>query len=332
MGFCCKVVVKKGGMALGEEKVVDLVFIGHLTLDDTVLPSGKTHYDSLGGAALYSAAGANLWSNQVGLVSRIGTDYDPSYLQQLTKFGINTCGVTRHHVPNIHIWALYDRNGHRYFIPQKGGGSYIDLAPVSNEIPSTYMKTAKGYHIAPMPLPCQEKIIEKLSTLEAVITIDPHHEWLEQKYHDRWKRLLEKVDIFLPSEDEFMTFWGISRQDDPDMYKDYIRRTASLGPKIVVLKLGEKGALIYNKEKQVFYRVPSIAKNVVDVTGGGDAFCGGFLSGYLQTNSTLAAAMCGTVSSSFVIEDFGSLHMFHLEKAQIQERLTNLETKVINFN
>jgi sugar/nucleoside kinase (ribokinase family) len=308
-----------------QEKEVELVFIGHLTLDDTVLPNGKTNFDSLGGAALYSAAGATIWANKTGLVSRIGKDYNPSFLE---SFGIDTRGVARHNLPNIHIWALYDRNGNRYFIPQKGGGNYLDLAPVPGEIPMEYLQSAKGYHIAPMPLPCQEKVIESLTLLNAVISVDPHHEWLDAHYHERWKRLLERVDFFLPSEDEFIAFWGIAKDDNPDVYKEWILKTAALGPRIVVLKLGEKGALIYNSMEDSFYRVPTAAEHVIDVTGGGDAFCGGFLSGYIKTGDTLTAALYGTVSSSFVIEDFGPLHMFHVKKSKIQERLTNLKLKM----
>ncbi|MFJ5717886.1 carbohydrate kinase family protein [Neobacillus sp. NPDC093127] len=307
-----------------DNKAVDLVFIGHLTLDDTVLPSGKTNYDSLGGAALYSAAGANLWSNRVGLVSRVGHDYSPSYLKQLENFGIDTTGISRNDQPNIHIWALYDRDGHRYFIPQQGGGNYLDMAPVSSEIPMTYLQSAKGFHIAPMPLPCQEEIVEKLSMLQALVTLDPHHEWLDPEYHERWKRLLERVDIFLPSEDEFITFWGIAKENDPDRYKEWIRKTAAMGPGIVVLKLGGKGVLLYHSINDTFHHVPSAAEKVVDVTGGGDAFCGGFLCGYIQTSDTMRAAMYGAVSASFVIEDFGPLHMFEIGELQILDRLSKL--------
>ncbi|HEY2421847.1 MAG TPA: PfkB family carbohydrate kinase [Neobacillus sp.] len=308
-----------------EEKEVDLVFIGHLTLDDTVLPNGKTNFDSLGGAALYSAAGANLWSKQLGLVSRIGNDYDPTILENL---GIDTTGVAAHCQPNIHIWALYDRSGHRYFIPQKGGGNYLDMSPVPNEIPMIYLQSARGYHIAPMPLPCQEKMVETLSLLDAIITVDPHHEWLEPEYFERWNKMLARVDIFLPSEDEFTTFWGIPKEDDPEKYKEWIIKTAKLGPRIVVLKLGEKGVFIYDSFDDVFYSVPSVAEKVVDVTGGGDAFCGGFLSGYILTSDTLTAALYGTVSSSFVIEDFGPLHMFHLQDNQIENQLSKLKLKI----
>lgn len=309
------------------DKTVELVFIGHLTLDDTVLPSGKTNYDSLGGAALYSVAGANLWSNNTGLVSRVGYDYSSSNLSLLKSFGIDTTGITCHDQPNIHIWALYDRHSHRYFIPQKEGSNYIDMAPIPSEIPMKYLQSAKGFHIAPMPLPCQETVVETLSLLQGIITVDPHHEWLEPQYRERWKRLLEYVDIFLPSEDEFITFWGISKETNPERYKEWMKKTAALGPSIIALKLGEKGVILYSSGEDTFYHVPSAAENVVDVTGGGDAFCGGFLSGYVQSSDVMTAALYGTISSSFVIEDFGPLHMFHIEEQQVQDRLSKLKVK-----
>jgi cytidine kinase len=315
-------------MVLEKVQAAELIFIGHLTLDDTVLPNGKTHFDSLGGAALYSASGAKLWGKQVGIVSRTGSDYNPSYLQELNDFGINTIGIEGHDLPNIHIWALYDRQGNRYFIPQAGTGNYFDLAPQAHEIPTEYIESAKGYHIAPLPLPVQEKMVETLAATGRIITIDPHHEWLDRQYFHRWSRLLRNIDVFLPSEDEFTAFWNINKQEHPDQYKDYIIETTKLGAKIVVLKLGEKGVIIYNSEEEQFYRVPSIAVNVIDVTGGGDAFCGGFLSGYVKTNDTMTAALYGTVSSSFVIEDFGPMHMFALDRSQIQTRLKLLEEKI----
>ena len=111
------------------------IFVGHLMLDDVVLSDGSTRFNSPGGAALYAASGAYLWENSLGFLSKIGYDYSPENFDKLIGYGLDLSGIKRVKGPSIHIWALYDQKGYRYFIPQTGGGTYEDLSPSPEDIP-----------------------------------------------------------------------------------------------------------------------------------------------------------------------------------------------------
>src|SRR6056297_2835642 len=305
-------------------ETVNTVTIGHLTLDDVVLPNGETHFDTPGGAALYAAGGVFLWEDKVGLVSRIGKDYEQKNINYLKELGLNLVGAKKVNKPNIHIWALYDRNENRYFIPQKDGGKYEELAPTPKEIPEQYKKEAAGFHIAPMPLICQEKVLNALPE-DKIITVDPHHEWVDSEYKTRWENILKKVNVFLPSEEEFMIFWEIEKKDNLHDYKTYLKQTSNLGPEYVVLKVGSRGVVFYDRYKDEFHHIPSIADKIVDVTGAGDAFCGGFLSGIIQKGDPYKAAMRGIVASSIVLEDFGVMHLLEADNKLVKKRKEKLK-------
>ena len=172
----------------------------------------------------------------------------------------------------------------------------------------------------------QESVLEKISTSEKIITLDPHHEYVGPAYWERWKKILSKVHIFFPSEDEFICLTGIDKKlSDINEYKPYLEKMSEMGPAIIPLKLGERGVLLYDGVKKKFYHVPTVAEKVVDVTGAGDAFAGGFLSGYLQTGDPFIAAMYGTVSSSIVLENFGALFAFGYDKNIAKKKLDNLK-------
>ncbi len=305
-------------------ETVKAVTVGHLTLDDIVLPTGETHFDTPGGAALYSAGGAFLWEHNIGLVSRVGKDYDQENIKYLKKLGLDLKGAQQVDNPNIHIWALYDRNNNRYFIPQKEAGKYKELAPTPDEIPKNYIYEADGFHLAPMPFQCQEKVIGALPH-DRLITVDPHHEYVDSQFRSRWENILEKVDVFLPSEEEFMDFWQIKKKEDIKEYRYYLKKTSHLGPQYVVLKIGKRGIVFYDKNKDQYDHIPSIAENIVDVTGAGDAFCGGFLSGILQTDDIFEAAIRGTVASSIVLENFGVMDLLETEPRKVEERMKKLK-------
>ncbi len=87
--------------------------------------------------------------------------------------------------------------------------------------------------------------------------------------------------------------------------KEQLRTLAQLGPKVVALRQGKDGALLYERESDQFWRVPAAPAQVVDVTGAGNAFCGGLLVGWLETDDIRQAAAQASVSAAFAIEQIG---------------------------
>jgi len=97
------------------------------------------------------------------------------------------------------------------------------------------------------------------------------------------------------------------------------------GPRIVVVKAGDRGALVYERDTRRRTHVPAYPARVADVTGAGDSFCGGFMVGLAETGDAIRAAMYGAVSASFVIEGFGALYAIHHSREEAEEHLQRLE-------
>ena len=116
----------------------------------------------------------------------------------------------------------------------------------------------------------------------------------------RLKSMISGVEIFLPSEVEVKMM--LSHQD----WAVAAQELAAMGPRIVVIKRGEKGVLVYDRENDMYFKQSPIPGEVVDTTGAGDAFCGGFMAAYLHDPQDLPkAARAGSISALFAISSFG---------------------------
>ncbi len=297
---------------------MQLVFIGHLTIDDVIFFGKPAMPDCPGGAALYSASGAYMWQHDgISLISRLGTDFDTGFLKE-AKLDLRGVKIFDE-IPTIHLFTLYDRKNLRYFIVQRWAGSYDRMAPTPDDFPAELNKAENCFHIAAFPLPRQQAMIEAVPE-GAILSVDPHHDYIYPEQHDIWNRLLKKITVFQPSEDELIRFFSIPAQPDIKSYLPYMKRLSDKGPRIIVLKLGERGALGYDAEADSFAFVPAVKTPVVDVTGCGDCFCGGFMASYIKSNDLKRSLICGSVSASFNITHYGVTDNFLIPLSAVEKR------------
>jgi ribokinase len=143
------------------------------------------------------------------------------------------------------------------------------------------------------------------------------------RLHSRVEALLQNLDVFLPSEMEVRSLMteGV---DLGDAAVEFARH----GPRVVVIKMGDRGALVYERDSNRRTHVPPYPARVVDVTGAGDSFCGGFMVGLATTGDPIRAALYGTVSASFAIEGYGALHALNANPAEVRQRLVYLEQAI----
>jgi ribokinase len=132
------------------------------------------------------------------------------------------------------------------------------------------------------------------------------------------RRLLNRVDAFMPSEAEAQTLMPGYQP------RTFCREIAARGPKLVILKQGDHGVTLYERERNLLFQVRPYPATVNDLTGAGDSFCGGFAVGYLETGNALEGVIYGTVSASFIIEGFGGLHALEVTREQAEERLAEV--------
>ena len=297
-----------------------VVVVGDLTIDDIVLPDGSTHMASIGGDCLYAALGARLWEPRVGVVTRRGDDFPVAASTGLQKLGICLDGVVDIPGPTIRNWVIYETDGRRHWAYRTAPGRAAEVAVRPEDLPASWLtaRPAPVVHVAAMPIDAAERIVESVRrhAPEATIMVDTHEDYV-RTHRDQLLRLAARVDVFLPSREELVDLVGY---DDPPRALQEL--WAKEGAPLVVAKMGKDGVLLWDRDRSAVIPIEATAARIVDETGAGDAFCGGFAAGIAQDLDPLEAARRGTVSAAFAIEGFGSLALASVSPANAAARLS----------
>jgi sugar/nucleoside kinase (ribokinase family) len=294
----------------------ELVVMGNLLVDDIILQDGTTLMGEPGGAVLHVALAASLWGTRVGLVSVAGDDYPRATLQALAERGVDLAGVRDLGRPGGRAWLLHEA-GVRRVIHHLDCPSHEDVSPLLIDIPDAY-GAARAFHLAPMPITRQQQLAAGLaaracavsSPPPAFVSLDPY-ELLRDESLSQWSNVLEHVDGFFPSEDEVR----FSGEAEPAL-----RQVAGKRLRFVALKRGVHGGQLLDLHTGLAPKWTAHAEQTVDVTGAGDAFVGGFLSGFLASGDPQRGIDQGVVAASFAIEDWGARGLLAATPAQANGR------------
>lgn len=296
-----------------------LYVLGNFTIDDIVYHRSSAAWDVPGGNALYSALGARTWLHEVGLIARLGDDYPEACLGALGERGI-VLAIRRVDGPNIHNWALYEDGATHRFVDHARSGGHDDMSIRPEDIDERH-RGADGYHVASMPTEIQLDLVRALKRPSTLVSVDPHVDHV-RPHDETLERILGAIDLFLPSREEAERCYGADRPEEA------ARSFAAAGPRAVAIKLAEEGSLVYDRDSRRLVHVPAIPVSVVDVTGAGDAYCGGFLAGMLLTGDAVEAALFATVSASYVVESSGALGVRVATPDDARSRLESLRGMV----
>jgi len=335
-----------------QPRPVSYVALGPFTRDYQIGARGELFFEVggpgvLGGGAAWAMASMRIWARRVGVVSRISPTYPSSWIHRIESAGIDTRGLRMmNDVPAELVFGRYFENGNReaynpltvfpvMSLPVSEEARHwgaLDLAsqvevirqlsPTVKDIPEDYFR-ARAFHIAPMPWPLQIPFVQRLREHSILITLDPGPHYIKSVSTDELAGLLANVDVFMPSEGEVYSHFGTGAN-----LEDCARQLAHLGPPVVVIKRGTQGSIVYERETERVYRIPIYPARTTDATGAGDAYCGGFLVGLIETDDLLAAARYGTVSASFAVESLGALQLLDIERSTAQERLNWFEKQM----
>jgi ribokinase len=308
---------------------LDLFAIGGFTLDDVVLPDGTCDRQIPGGNALYSALGAHLWRRQgVAPVSWYGSDYPSAHLGQLSEAGIDVSFLSRAETPSVHLWVLYEPNGKRQIHYQHGSGRLTELdAAVRRATPalSPHLADGASVHVAALPVGLQREIRTRLGQMPGHVTLDSIEAVgsVGGDLASYWEgSVLDGITAFLPSQDEFDVIRG------QQSVTEAARRLIERGVSHVVVKRGDSGVDLYDPAVSSWHHLPAYPTHAVDPTGAGDAFCGGFSAGLLETDDVVESILRGAVSASFAVEAVGGLHMLEVSVDRAHRRLSELRGEV----
>ena len=294
-----------------------LCTIGALTIDDLVFwPSGETVMRQAGGNSIYSALGARVWIRRVTTLTRVGVDYPVQQLERvMSRVEVVLVPVD---APSMSAWGLYEANGQRQWVPHPKSGTQIQMTPIPAEL-SPGLLSCRAFHLASMPPSPHLDWSERLRRIGAFTSADSIQiEVLGTRSTENERThlaMLPNIDCYLPSAVEARALTGI---DDPIACA---RALADRGPRIVAIKLGHEGSVVYDKVRRESAHVPAVG-TAVDPTGAGDAFCGGFLAGYILSGDAVSAAQMAAVSASFAIEALGFASLLKPPPSEIADRLS----------
>lgn len=319
---------------------------GGLRIDYVITADQQVHLREMGGNAIYSAVGARIWSNEVGILSRVGENYPDQWLNQLQGAGIGIEGVR--HIPgwqDMRTFYAYldletrddtqparhfaklglplpkDLIGYVHSTPGQDSQDFMPLSPRPVDLPSSYLGV-RVVHLSPLELASHRALAFALAERGIRVSLDPGERYMKPALLDQVLAILRWVDAFLPSEQEVH-----SMLNEKDAWQA-AHRFAEAGPAVVVIKAGSEGSLVYDRLSGNRWLVPAYPTCVVDVTGAGDAYCGGFMVGYEETSDPALAGCYGAVSAAFVLEGFGALYAVRYTRNQAEARLAYLKNRI----
>jgi sugar/nucleoside kinase (ribokinase family) len=308
---------------------------GRLSRDYIIIPNQEPQIDIPGGNALYAAVGLAVWEPEPppAILARVGEDYPQEWLDDFCQHGLDVRGVRilPEAVDLRFFTAFVDRNTRStddpvahfarlgrpfpkallgYRPPTSAVDSRTRLQPVSlrqGDIPPELLD-ANAVHLCPLDYLTHSLLPAVLRQREfTTVTLDPSPGYMNPTYWGDVSALLTGLTAFLPSEEEVrLLFQGRSSN-----LWEMAEALSAYGCEIIVLKCGERGQLLYDAASHRRWEVPPYPGRVVNPIGAGDAFCGGFLSGYRRAYDPLEAVLYGNISASLVVE--GHLPLYALD-------------------
>lgn len=292
---------------------MELVVVGSVAYDSLETPSGKRDR-ILGGSASYFSIASSFFT-RLGLVAVIGEDFEEEYLRLLEKFSVDLSGLEKKPGKTFHWKGKYEDLNQAITL-QTDLNVFESFKP---NLPEKYRK-AKTIFLANIDPDLQMEVVKQVDNPQ-FIACDTMNFWINVK-RDELLRTLKSVDLLFINDAE------ASQLSDKENVFTAGKWILSNGPKAVVIKRGEYGSVLM-QDKKIFIFPAFPLENVVDPTGAGDSFAGGFM-GYLHAtgdysfdNMKTALAM-GTVMASFTVQDFSVGRLAALNYAEVENQYNKL--------
>ena len=294
---------------------MSIIVLGTVALDSVKTPFGRRK-ELLGGSAAHFSMAARLFTG-VNLIAIVGSDFPQKYITFLRSKELNLSSLIVDNGKTFRWEGQYQGDLNSALTLNTQLGVLCAFKPrVSEE-----QRKIENIFLANVDPDIQEHLLAKM-LFPKLVGLDSMNYWINTKRKELIK-LLKRVDIYVANDQEARTLSGES-----NLIKA-AKRLSSLGPKMVLIKKGEHGVLFYNK-KFIFSLPAYPVEKVIDPTGAGDTFAGGFM-GYLTKAvkvNPLAikkALAYGTVAASFNVEDFGLHRTSKLTRGDLERRLTKFK-------
>lgn len=293
---------------------MSLLTVGSVAFDAIETPFGKTD-KIVGGAGTFIALSSSFYVKDQRLVAVVGEDFPVEMIETLRSKGVNTEGLQIKQGEKTFFWSgkyHNDMNSRDTLITELNVLEHFD--PI---IPESYQGT-EYVMLGNLSPQVQRQVIERMTTRPKLIAMDTMNFWMDIAL-DELKKTMSMVDVLIINDEE-------ARQ----LSKEYSLVKAAkvireMGPKYLIIKKGEHGALLFHGEK-VFFAPALPLEDVFDPTGAGDTFAGGFM-GYLSATDDTSfenmkrAIIVGSALASFCVEKFGTQRLMEITSTDLHQRI-----------
>ena len=282
------------------------LILGSVALDTIETKYGKAE-NLLGGSATYATIAAGLYGDAIP-VGIVGDDFPKDGLDIFEKFSKNLKDLDQQPGNTFKWGGKYHENG------DDRDTLFTDLGVFENFNPSihTSNKNASWLFLANIHPSLQLSVLEQCTNAPLVVT-DTMNLWIDST-PEELKKIISKTNILLINESELHL---LTKEQNVDKS---IKEVLSMGPEKVIVKFGSKGAKCFSENENIAVGVYPV-KKVIDPTGAGDVFGGGFISGLVDGLSIKEAMLRGSALASFCIEDFGVKKLLNVSVNEVDNRI-----------
>jgi sugar/nucleoside kinase (ribokinase family) len=303
---------------------MSLLAVGTVAFDDIETPMGRAEM-AIGGAATYITLAASHFLNDLRLVSVIGDDFPQDMLDFMRQRGIDLAGLQVKEGEKSFFWAgrYHDNMNSRDTLDTQ----LNVLAAFDPILPEVY-KDTEYLMLGNLTPSVQMRVIEQMNKRPKLIALDTMNFWMDIAL-DSLMEVLKKIDMLIINDEEARQLSG-----EHSLVKA-ARKIHTMGPRFLVIKKGEHGALLFEDDK-LFFAPALPLQEVVDPTGAGDTFAGGFMGYIAKTEDTSfenmkRAIIYGSAMASFCVEQFSVEALKSLDAPMINERVQRF-VDLVNFN
>jgi sugar/nucleoside kinase (ribokinase family) len=291
-----------------------LLAVGTVAFDAIETPFGKTD-KILGGSGTFVGLAASQFGVDTGVVSVVGGDFPQSYLDMMNSKGINTDGIEIIKEGKTFFWSgkyHNDMNSRDTLVTELNV-----LEHFSPVVPEKF-KDAEIVMLGNLHPLTQASVLDQMEVKPKLVVLDTMNFWMDIALNDLHE-VIKRIDVITINDEEARQLSG------EYSLVNAAKKIHEMGPKYVVIKKGEHGALLFSEGKMFFAPALPLAE-VFDPTGAGDTFAGGFC-GFLAKTGNVSfenmknAIIYGSNLASFCVEKFGTQRMEELTKDEVTERL-----------
>lgn len=298
---------------------MSLLVIGSVAFDAIDTPFGSTG-KIIGGAASYISLASSMLSKKVGLVAVVGEDFDFDFVEDLKDRGVDVEGLQIKKGEKSFFWhGKYhmDMNSRDTITTELNVlGDFDPIIPDHWKCPDYVM-------LGNLSPEVQLKTLERIEKRPKLVVMDTMNFWMDIAL-DTLHQVIAKVDVLTINDEEARQLSG-----EHSLVKA-ARKIQAMGPKYLIIKKGEHGALLFGEDGETFFCPALPLEEVFDPTGAGDTFAGGFIGYLAQQDRTdfdaiKKAVVYGSAMASYCVEKFGTERLQSLDEAQLSERLNQFD-------